>query len=80
MALLYKITNGLMAVNQDDYLTKGESRTGAINNMTFQHIQTSSMEYKNSFFPWTVPQWKEIPQNIIDFSSPESFRAALHKD
>ena len=79
LALRYKISKGLVAVNQDDYLTKGESRTCSINNMKFQHIQTSILQYKNSFFPLTVPRWNELPQDTIDCGSPESM-AALHKD
>ena len=79
LALLYKITMGLVTVNQDDYLTKGESRTHSTNNMKFPIIQTSAMQYYNSFFPWTIPQWNASPHDTIDCSSPEKYRAALHK-
>ena len=80
LALHYKITKALVAVNQDDYLINRGPRTHSINKMKFQHIQTSSMQYKNSFFPLTVRQWNELSQDTIDYGSPESFRPALHKD
>ena len=36
--------------------------------MSFQIPATSTEVYNNSFFPWTIRDWKDLPESLI-FSS-----------
>jgi hypothetical protein len=79
LALFYKVVNGLVAVDKDEYLQQGDTRTRAKNSMKFKQMKVSTQIFQNSFFPRTIPEWNILPEDTIKCGSVESFRAALRK-
>ncbi len=77
LTMLFKIVRGLVEIEVDDYLTKADSRTRSSHDFKYKHIQTNSQQFKNSFFPRTVPDWNPLPVETVTAASPASFKEAL---
>ena len=77
--MFFKVVNGLVAVDKEDYLQHGDTRTRAKNSMKFKQMKTSTQIFQNSFFPRTIPDWNVLPEDTIKCDNVESFRAALQK-
>ena len=80
LCLMYKIVNGVIAVDMNDYLIKGDARTRAHNDLKLQQITVNTTGYQHSFFPDTIPIWNNLPQEIINKDSVDTFRKALKAD
>jgi len=65
ITLMDKIVGGRVAINQEEYLTKGTTRTRSANSVKFRTIGAKTLIYKNSFFPRTIPQWNSTPDSIV---------------
>ena len=74
LCVLNKVINNNIAINPDEYLKESLSNTRKKNNQQFQHIRPSTEQYKNSFFPRTIPKWNNLTQSVIDSSSLEVFK------
>ena len=78
LALFYKIVHHLVTVPMDDIFTKADSRLRAHHNYKFQTIRTNSDTYEFSFFPRTLFEWNNLPQDIAEAPSINSFKQRLH--
>jgi len=79
LTLFYKIINGLVAVNPNDFLTNGDTRTRSDNHRKFMQIQWDTPQYCHSFFVNTICDWNKLSDNIVSSESVDTFRASLHK-
>jgi len=77
LTMLYKIANGLVAIEPNNYLIPGSSRTRSNNNQKYMQIHTSTPAYQHSFFPGTIPHWNKLSQASIDAKSVEAFKSHL---
>ena len=77
LALFYKIVHHLVTVPTDDILTKADSRLRAHHKYKLQTIRTNSDAYKFSFFPRTLIEWNNLPQDITKAPSINSFKQRL---
>jgi len=79
LTLMYKITNGLVAIPPDDYLKPTTRMSRSSSSHTYQQYHCNTDQFKASFFPRTVVYWKELPTVAVESSSVEAFKNALLK-
>jgi len=78
LTLFYKIANKLVAIPSDTYLTPSTRTLRSSNYHTYQQYHTNIDQYKYSFFPRTVIDWRALPSAVIESSTVDAFKAALH--
>lgn len=63
-----------------DYVSTNIVTNQAVNhNKCFQTFQCKSSEYKNSYFPKTVIDWNNLPEQVVCAETVQSFKTALIK-
>ena len=77
LSLLYKITNDLVAIPADRYLTLAHRRSRHSHSLTYRLFDTSSDLYKYSFFPRTVFHWNSLPPDIPNLPKIDMFNSAI---
>ena len=45
----------------------------------YQLPQTTTVVYKNSFFPKTISEWNELPKSVVEAESGDIFKDRLYK-
>ena len=65
--LLYKGLRGKARIPTDDLIPKSKSCRNQ-QPMAFQIPSASTDAYKNSFFPWMIRDWNDLPESLISFS------------
>ena len=78
LAMFYKMTNGLAAINAEKYVTPATTRGtrgGEEHHYTVPH---SRVDYhKFSFFPRTIREWNALAPEVVGASSLDSFKSKL---
>ena len=76
LIMMYKITYHLVAI-PSNILVLADSRTRKNHSLTYRHIYTSKDSYRHSFFPYTIPQWNQLPAPLVLATSIDNFREQL---
>ncbi len=76
LTMMYKITNGLVAVPSDQLLP-ADSRTRASHNHKYRTISANTSVYRHSFFPRTVPEWNSLPKATAEAPTLGQFKTSL---
>ena len=63
LTFLYKISNGIVAIDKDKYL-QYHGREGLRQNPTWTNYSATSNIFKSSFFPKTISEWNNLPNEI----------------
>ena len=81
LALLYKITNNLVAVpaSSIDINKPYSTRTRAKHKHKYQTLRANTNELKHSFVHRTIPEWNILPAYVAEADSVSSFKARLAK-
>ena len=80
LALLYKVTNDLVAVPASSIgLTKPYTKTRANHKFKYRTLRANTNELKFSFVHRTIPEWNVLPAHIAEADSVTSFKARLAK-
>ena len=77
LSLLYKITNDLVAIPIQPYLSPITRPTRTSHNLAFRQISTSKDFYKFSFFPRTIVHWNLLPQTVVNLPTADQFNLAV---
>ncbi len=77
LALLCKIINGKVAIPVEDILTRADQRTRTNHPQTYRHLRSQSEQYRQSFFPRTVPEWNLLPESVVRSDITSTFLAQL---
>ena len=74
LTMLYKIINNLVNVEKDN-LIELPQRERRGNSQQFCRLASHKQDYRQfSFFPRTIREWNELPEDIVCASSVESFK------
>ena len=73
--MLYKIKNGLIDIDNHQYIQSNDSRTRGKDRL-YQE-RTSSEAFGNSFFSKTIRDWNQLPANTTSANTVEGFRSTL---
>lgn len=76
LVMMYKIVHALSAVPSTNLLPADE-RTRSNHQNKFREIRASSTIYQNSFFPRTIPTWNNLPSELVDSVSLDTFKNRL---
>jgi hypothetical protein len=76
LCMLYKIKNGLIDIDSDQYIQSNDNRTRGKDRL-YQE-RTSSEAFGNSFFPKTTRDWNQLPTNSPPVNTVEGFRSVLN--
>ena len=69
-----------MATKYSDCVTQNIiSRHQNLNKNCFQLPDSKTIVYRSSFFPRTIAEWNELPDEIVSSSSSDIFKDRLHK-
>ena len=63
--MIYKCVHQLVAILSGTILIPANSRTKKIHQQTLINIFTSKDIYRYSFFPYTVKQWNNLPEQVV---------------
>ncbi len=81
LALMFKVVHGLIAVTAEDIgkgtLQPADSRTRASHQHKFKHIQTSTPQFRHSFFPRTISNWNPLDGKVAEAKTVDSFKQQL---
>ena len=76
LAMMYKIENGLVDINMDQYCRRGDTRTRGSHRLYQERLHDQALQ--ESFFPRTAREWNRLPTSIVTASSVDSFKAMLN--
>ena len=79
LSLCYKITNSLVAIPLEDYMTLTNRRSRHSHELAFKLIDSFTDYYKFSFFPRTVSHWNALPHNVPILPTIEQFNSAVSR-
>ena len=74
LLMLYKIVNGLVAINKETYLTAPARFTRSARPGTFVQYSISKDCLGHSFFPRTLIAWNTLPEDVIASPDLATFR------
>ena len=77
LTMLYKIRNGLVAVDGTQYLTSVQRPTRHNHDQALIVPQSSTDYHRFSFFPRTVREWNALPAATVNASSLNMFRRRI---
>ncbi len=80
LTMLFKIRNGLVAVDANEYMTPINRPTRHCNIQAYLVPQSNLNASQYSFFPCTIRNWNGLSQNIVDASSVSVFRDRLARN
>ena len=72
LGMLYKIQNGLIDINSNQYLRSNDSRTRGQHKLYQERITQDVL--RNTFFHRTIRDWNQLPPEAI---TAEGFRDAI---
>ena len=75
VTMLHKIINNQVAIDQNTYLNKSDTRTRGEHK--YKQIATSKNIYKYPFFPRTIRSWNYLPAAVGQAPDLDSFRSGL---
>ena len=76
LTMLFKIVNGLVKISAQS-LKAPLRRSRHHHSKTFQLVQSRTNYRKFSFFPRTVKDWNQLPEEVVSADSLDSFRVRL---
>ena len=65
VTMFYKITNNVVAIDLNQYVTHQQKITRFTNKLQFQTYSTTKDYFKCSSFPQTIRIWNSLPASII---------------
>ena len=77
LKMMFRITHNLVDIDHGNHLTKPTRQTRQTHPFSYIQAQTSSTVYANSFFPWTIPHWNSLPNELLDITDYDSFKDSL---
>jgi hypothetical protein len=77
LTIFYKAVNNEVAVDLPDYLLISVRETRSYHHTLFTRISTRKNTYKYSYIPRTTSEWNDLPPDINDQSTVQSFKTAL---
>ncbi len=77
LTMLFKIRNGLVAIDANEYMTPINRPTRHYNTQAYLVPQSNLNVHQYSFFPRIIRDWNGLPQNIVDAPSVSVFRDRL---
>ena len=80
LTIMYKITNNLIDIQEQEYLQAAHTRiTRNSHNKKFITLRTRTDAYKYSYFPRTICEWNRLPPDTINAPTLNTFTNKLHK-
>jgi hypothetical protein len=77
VTILYTITNNLVAINSDFYISSQTSLIRHSHRLRYKPFSTSTDYFKFSFFPHTVVLWNTLRPDIVSASSLGQFKSQI---
>ncbi len=77
LTMMYKIHNGLVAVNKDAYMCPATRLSKSNNPLAYMIPDTGPDYYNQSYFPRTIREWNHLPTNIVKATTLDSFKSRL---
>ena len=78
LSLMFKISHNIVEVPASDFLIQADSRTRN-SELTYKHFTTHCEQYKNSFFPRTVPEWNKTSTEARRANTVDVFKNRLKR-
>jgi hypothetical protein len=77
LTMLYKISNNLVDISADRYLTPTKSVTRGSHSRNYLIPPTSTSYHRYSFFPRTITTWNKLPADVVESPDLVSFKRGL---
>jgi len=78
LGIMYKIHNGLVAVNtHHQYMTPSIRTTRVSHTAAYQLPHSANIYHQNSYFPRTISTWNSLPVMVVLAPSVDAFKSRL---
>ena len=78
LIMMYKMSHGLLDINLEQYLILSkETRTRGSHKLKYQIPKVTKDVFKFSFFPRTLKDWNNLPEEIVVSDSLNIFKDRL---
>ena len=74
--MFYKMVNGLVDINLENYVVKANRQTRG-HNQKYQTMRWKVVAWRDSFFPTTVEDWNDLPPSVVSCTSLDSFKNSV---
>ena len=75
LTMMYKMSHNLLDMNLEDHLIPHtETRKRSSHSFKFRVPRIKKDVYKFSYFPKTIKEWNELPENVVISDSVELFK------
>ena len=77
LTMLHKTQNNMSAVNIPDYIRRPSRPLRGQHDQSFINIQSTTEQYRSSFFPRTIKCWNLLPTSLVQIATHTSFQSSL---
>ena len=77
LSMMYKIANGLVAIEADEFLQQPSRFTKRSNEHNFQTIRARTDTYAQSYFLRTIKDWNKLDISVVTSPSIDSSKMEL---
>ena len=79
LTLMFKVVHGLVAVPHDSHIEKHRGNTRAKNSLKLKVYAPQTNVLKYSFFPCTIKDWNNLPEETANALCLDTFKMELTK-
>ena len=79
LTFLFKIIKGKVAVQAEGSLVTADSRTRKRHDHKYRHLRVCTEQFRNSFFPQTIPEWNSLPDSCVKVDTVAAFKEQLRR-
>lgn len=77
LCMFFKIHHGAVAINPEDHMTRLNRTTRHVNSQGYRLPHSRADYHLHSFFPRTIRDWNQLPEDVVTAPSPPVFRERL---
>ena len=77
MSMFHRVVYGSVDIERESYLVPMTRTSRNGNSKRFLRPHTNCNQHANSFFPWGIRLWNELPGSITDIEDLENFKVEL---
>ena len=77
LTLLHKALHQKVSIPLPSYIQQPSRQTRQYHRRRFMRLGSSNDKYKYSFFPRTLTDWNNLPENLIEIDDSEKFKTSI---
>ena len=79
LTFLFEIIKGKLAMQAGGSLVAADSSTRKRHDHKYRHLRVCTEQFRNSFFPQTIPEWNSLPGSCVKMDTVAAFKEQLRR-